>query len=855
MNAEIIAARFRFAVNVLPKDGISTRRAAPWSRASRTLGCAGIGEVRVGRRVELGRRRPGRRRRARDRRRARPGASVQPADRAVRDRAARRHLGGTCRGGRVSVRVGVVVFPGSNCDTDTAWALAPGRRRARAAVARERRPPGRGRDRPARRLRVRRLPPGRRHRPLQPGDAGGGRLRRGRRSRARHLQRLPGPGRGRPAPGRAAAQPIAPLRLSRRGHPRGAGGHRLHPPGAGRGRAPDAGCPWRGLLLRRRRDARCAGARRPDPLPLRGRCREPGTGRGPGEPERLAPGDRRRDQCRRKRGRPYAAPRTCGGRAARLGRRDARSSDRSSSRRATARARSGTRWPDERGSGGPGPRPGRDPRDPRAAPPRAGADRRGARRDRTTARPWSQRPRARDVQRDVERALLLQEQQAPPADAADRRRRRGRRPGRERRRHADRRRLGSGLQDRVAQPPVRGRAIPGRGHRGRRHPARRLRDGRATDRGPRRAPLRRPGRRPDTPPRQRGRQGGRRLRQLRWRPDGGRRAGLRPVLPGQPARERHGDRAHARGRDRARGRARSREPRDPVRVGDRARRHRRRVGPRLGDVRRPGSLEAAGGPGRRPVRGEAAHRGDPGDPRGGPRRRPLRPRCGRDHLRRLGDRGSRADRHPGGPGRDPAPGAGHGAVRGHDQRVAGTDGGHRAAGTAARDRGDLRTVGDPVRGDRPGHRRRRYRGGRRRPRGERDAEPGRPRAGADPGACACVRGDRVRPARRAASPRAEGAGARNHGDGRRHAAGGRHGPGRGPARAARQPEPCLAGVGRGAVRPARGDEHGRWGRPRGGRPPRQGHAPRARGDHRRERGGQRARPVPGRRALRCRGGP
>ena len=64
-------------------------------------------------------------------------------------------------------------------------------------------------------------------------------------------------------------------------------------------------------------------------------------------------------------------------------------------------------------------------------------------------------------------------------------------PGRERRRGRRRRRAGVRVQGRVAQPPERGRAVPGRGDRRRRHPARRLRDRRAADRDPRLAALRR----------------------------------------------------------------------------------------------------------------------------------------------------------------------------------------------------------------------------------------------------------------------------------------------------------------------------------------------------------------------------
>ena len=63
--------------------------------------------------------------------------------------------------------------------------------------------------------------------------------------------------------------------------------------------------------------------------------------------------------------------------------------------------------------------------------------------------------------------------------------------GRERGRGRRRRRPGVRLQGRVAQPPERGRALPGRGHRRRRHPARHLRHRRAADRRARLAALRR----------------------------------------------------------------------------------------------------------------------------------------------------------------------------------------------------------------------------------------------------------------------------------------------------------------------------------------------------------------------------
>ena len=162
----------------------------------------------------------------------------------------------------------------------------------------------------------------------------------------------------------------------------------------------------------------------------------------------------------------------------------------------------------------------------------------------------------------------------------------------------------------IAQPPERRRAVPGRGDRRRRHPARHLHDGRAADRGPRRAPLRRPVRRPDAAPRRRRRARRRRLRQLRRRPDGRRRARVRPVVPGQPARQRHGDRP-------ARGAAMLTLAAAPgpgnlvVLFGSATGRD--GIGGAsvlaCATFARPGPVQAAVRPGRRPVRGEAPHRG------------------------------------------------------------------------------------------------------------------------------------------------------------------------------------------------------------------------------------------------------
>jgi phosphoribosylformylglycinamidine synthase len=53
MNAEIVATRFYFAVNVLPKEGILDPQGRAVEQSLPHLGLAGIGQVRVGRRVEL----------------------------------------------------------------------------------------------------------------------------------------------------------------------------------------------------------------------------------------------------------------------------------------------------------------------------------------------------------------------------------------------------------------------------------------------------------------------------------------------------------------------------------------------------------------------------------------------------------------------------------------------------------------------------------------------------------------------------------------------------------------------------------------------------------------------------------
>ena len=97
---------------------------------------------------------------------------------------------------------------------------------------------------------------------------------------------------------------------------------------------------------------------------------------------------------------------------------------------------------------------------------------------------------ARDLLRDVVRALLLQVEQEVPAAAAFAGRARAPGPRRERRLRLDRRWARGGLQDREPQSSLVHRAPAGRGDRRRRHPAGHLHDGRATDRLARFAALR-----------------------------------------------------------------------------------------------------------------------------------------------------------------------------------------------------------------------------------------------------------------------------------------------------------------------------------------------------------------------------
>ena len=182
-------------------------------------------------------------------------------------------------------------------------------------------------------------------------------------------------------------------------------------------------------------------------------------------------------------------------------------------------------------------------------------------------------------------------------------------PGRERRRGRRRRRPGVRVQGRVAQPPERGRAVPGRRDRRRRDPARRVRDRRAADRGARLAALRRARRLRALalPARARGRRH-RPLRQL------DRRATVGGEIYFEGPYEQNclvnamcvglieTDKLIRSRRRRRRQRARA------VRRAHRPRRDRRRVGARERRARRRRRRQAPDGADRRPVRGEEAAR-------------------------------------------------------------------------------------------------------------------------------------------------------------------------------------------------------------------------------------------------------
>ena len=269
-------------------------------------------------------------------------------------------------------------------------------------------------------------------------------------------------------------------------------------------------------------------------------------------------------------------------------------------------------------------------------------------------------------------------------------------PGRERGRARPRRRDGGRVQGRVAQPPVRGRAVPGRGDGDRRDPARRDRDGRAADRAARRALVRRA-----RLPLPAGRRRHRPLRQLRRRADRRRPDGLRPRLRLELPRQRDVRRPR-RQRPPALGQGeRAGAARRPLRRDDRPRRNRRRVGARERRAERGRRRQAPLGPGRRSLHRQEADRGLARARRVGSRRVAAGLRRGRPRVVPVGDGGRRRrDRRP--PRPRPAPRGGHGAVGDHDLGVAGADGRGRPARDARGGARRVRALGAAVHGDRRG---------------------------------------------------------------------------------------------------------------------------------------------------------
>ena len=153
-------------------------------------------------------------------------------------------------------KVGVVVFPGTNCELDVVWAVEELGGEAELLWHGDRTRRRRRRGRRARRVRARRLPAHRCDRPLLAGDGRGRRVRRRRRPGRRDLQRLPGAHRGGPAPRRAAEERRAHVRLRhRRARGREHASVLTHRRRARRDPAhPDQ--PLRGQLRLRLRDAR-----------------------------------------------------------------------------------------------------------------------------------------------------------------------------------------------------------------------------------------------------------------------------------------------------------------------------------------------------------------------------------------------------------------------------------------------------------------------------------------------------------------------------------------------------------------------------------------------------------------------
>ena len=397
------------------------------------------------------------------------------------------------------------------------------------------------------------------------------------------------------------------------------------------------------------------------------------------------------------------------------------------------------------------------------------------------------------------------------------------------------------VQGRVAQPPVVRRALPGRGHRRRRHRPRHPRDGRPPGRGDGPAALR-PARRRRHPPgaaRDRGRR--RRLRQLPRPAQHRRRGGLRRDL-------RSATRWSTRSASACCATRTCTWPRRPASATRSSCTAPRTGGDGIGGVCVLASRDLR----RRPARpsGPSVQVGDPFMEKlliectlelfaAGAGRRHPGPRRRRALLRDLRAGQRRRRRHA----RRARPGAAarlHARARGDpDERVAGADDGGRRARRRRRVPGDLREVGRRGRRDRRGHRRR----------------PARRSTGTASASSTCRRG-RSRTTARRTSARSPGPTGRT----RSRPTAPRRCRGRRPAtscarpllRLVASPEPLRQVLDHRPVRPLRAGQH--RARPARGRrhdPRRRGDQPRRRGRHRLQRPVRQARPVR-RRAARAR---
>jgi hypothetical protein len=192
----------RFDVQVersAARPGIADPQGSTIERSLPTLGFEGVRGVRVGKSIRFTSRRPTRPPPRPRSTTCAPGSSPTRSSRTRPSPSSRRPRG-------LMPPVGVVLFPARTASS-TSSRPSGARRRGRGALARRRDDRRRRRRRGrARRVRPRRLPAPRRHRPLLPGHGRRRRLRRRRRPGRRHLQRLPGAHRGRPAAGRAAEE-------------------------------------------------------------------------------------------------------------------------------------------------------------------------------------------------------------------------------------------------------------------------------------------------------------------------------------------------------------------------------------------------------------------------------------------------------------------------------------------------------------------------------------------------------------------------------------------------------------------------------------------------------------------------